>query len=314
VAAGAALASVVQRLEKSRLGKLSREELLRLPADYRRAVAELAEARARGVRPDRLEQLESIVVHAHGLIYAPERTHLGAALWRVLVSFPLAARRQAPAAALAAALLVAGGAWGFFEVQRDPTAAAVLLSGALQVNAESFQKDLTPRAGDPVYGAFYFTNNARAALTAYALGATFGVGTVLILLYNGVILGATIAIVHAHGSLEALFSYVLPHSGVELTAIVLAAAAGLQMARALIRPGWLRRRDALAEAARESLPLAVGSAALLVVAGLTEGWISPMPWPLAVKAAIGGALDVLLALYLLLPGRGTTQSSEGVAT
>jgi uncharacterized membrane protein SpoIIM required for sporulation len=310
LAAGASLATAVQRLEKTGLGKLSREELLALPAEYRRAVAELAEARARGVRAERLEQLEAIVVHAHGLIYTPERTHLGVALWRVLVSFPIAARRFGALAALATALLVAGGVWGFVEVRRDPTAASVLLSGALQVNAESFQKDLTPRAGDPVYGAFYFTNNARAALTAYALGATFGIGTALILIYNGVILGATIAIVAAHGSLEALFSYVLPHSGVELTAIILAAAAGLRMAKRMIAPGWLRRRDALAQAALESLPLAVGSAALLVVAGLTEGWISPMPWPIEVKAAIGAGLDLLLVLYLLLPGRQPKSASE----
>jgi uncharacterized membrane protein SpoIIM required for sporulation len=277
-------------------------------------VAELAEARARGVRPERLGQLEAIVVHAHGLLYAPERVHLGVALWRVLASFPIAARRFGVGAALAASLLIAGGVWGWFEVQRDPTAAAILLSGELQANAESFQKNFSPREGDPVYGAFYFTNNARAALTAYALGATFGIGTVLILLFNGVILGATMAIVQAHGSLEALFSYILPHSGVELTAIVLAATAGLHMARAMIAPGWLRRRDALALAARESLPLAMGSAALLVVAGLTEGWISPMPFPLWVKATIGGVLDLLLVLYLVLPGRAARQSSDGVAT
>ncbi len=308
VAAGSALAEVLQRVEKSRLGRLSREELRALPAEYRRAVAELAEARARGVRPERLEQLEAIVIHAHGLLYAPERVHLGGALGHVLASFPVAARHFAAGAALAAALMIAGGVWGWFEVRRDPTAAAVLLSGALQVNAESFQKNFSPREGDPVYGAFYFTNNARAALSAYALGATFGVGTILLLIYNGVILGATIAIVQAHGSLEALFSYVLPHSGVELTAIVLAAAAGLHLARGMIAPGWLRRRDALALAARESLPLAVGSAALLVVAGITEGWIAPMLLPLWVKAAVGGTLDLLLVLYLLLPGRGSAPS------
>jgi uncharacterized membrane protein SpoIIM required for sporulation len=314
VEAGSALAEIQQRVEKSRLGKVSREELRSLPADYRRAVAELAEARARGVRPERLEQIEAIVIHAHGILYAPERIHLGVALWQVLVSFPVAARRFAAAAALAASLLVAGGVWGWFEVRRDPTAAAVLLSGALQVNAESFQKGFSPREGDPVYGAFYFTNNARAALTAYALGATFGIGTVLILIYNGVILGATIAIVQAHGSLEALLSYVLPHSGVELTAIVLAAAAGLHLARALIEPGWLRRRDALALAARESLPLPVGSAVLLIVAGITEGWIAPMLLPLWIKATVGGTLDVLLVLYLLLPGRGAHRDPDGAAS
>jgi uncharacterized membrane protein SpoIIM required for sporulation len=141
------------------------------------------------------------------------------------------------------------------------------------------------------------------AFLAYALGATFGVGTVMVLLFNGAILGATVAIVAAHGSLEALLSYVLPHAGVELTAIVFSAAAGLHIGAALLSPGWRRRRDALAMAARESLSLVLGSAALLIVAGIVEGWISPMPLGLGTKAAIGGGLDFLLAVYLLTSRR-----------
>ncbi len=288
---------------------LGRARMRELPARYRQAVTALAQARARGVPT---AELEALVLRAHALLYAPEPIHLVRALRDVLVALPLAARRVGRPALLAAAILVAGGAWGGLEVHRDPTAAAVLLSRALQVNAESFQKGFAPRGGDPLYGAFYFTNNARAALTAFALGATFGVGTVLVLLYNGVVLGATVAIVAAHGSLAALFSYVLPHAGVELTAIVLAAAAGFRLADALLRPGWAGRLDALARAARETLPLAVGSAALLVVAGITEGWIAPLAWPLAAKAAVGAALDLGLVLYLAWPARA--QSAEGVAT
>ncbi|HUB05364.1 MAG TPA: stage II sporulation protein M [Myxococcales bacterium] len=311
-AAAAALAEVLGPVEQKRAATLTREQLRSLPARYRRAVAELAEARAAGVSPARLADLEAVVVHAHGLLYAPEPVHLGAELWRILVEFPRAARRFGGAAGLAALLIAAGAVWGWAEVRRDPTAAAVLLSQSLEVNAESFQKDFSPRAGDPVYGAFYFTNNARVALAAYALGATFGAGTVLLMLFNGVVLGATIAIVAAHGSLVALLSYVLPHSGVEMTAIVFAAAAGLHMGRGLLVPGWRTRRDALAAAARESLPLALGSAALLVVAGVTEGWIAPMALPLWMKATVGGVLDALLLAYLLLPGR--SKSPEGAAT
>ncbi|MHB8419994.1 MAG: stage II sporulation protein M [Myxococcales bacterium] len=310
--AAGALAQALGRVEGRRAAAVSREELRSLPALYRRAVAELAEARAAGLTRGPLADLEAAVVHAHGLLYAPEPVRLGAELWRTLIDFPRTARRFAPGAALAALLILAGGLWGWAEVRRDPTSAAVLLSSSLQVNAESFQKGFSPRAGDPVYGAFYFTNNARVALASYALGATFGAGTVLMLLFNGVVLGATVAIVAAHGSLEALAGYVLPHAGVELTALAFAAAAGLHMGRGLLVPGFRRRRDSLTAAARESLPIALGSAALLVVAGVTEGWISPMVLPLWLKAAIGGGLDLALAAYLWLPGR--SKSPDGAAT
>jgi uncharacterized membrane protein SpoIIM required for sporulation len=173
----------------------------------------------------------------------------------------------------------------------------------MRENAEHFRDDQPSGSGHPVYGVFYFTNNARVALTAYALGATFAVGTVLILLFNGVVLGATGAVVAATGSPQAFLSFVLPHSGIELAAILFAAAAGLQMGGALIKPGWRKRRDAFLFAARESLPLALGATALLVVAGIVEGWISPKPFPLALKAVIGGTLNVLLLIYLLRPIR-----------
>ncbi len=298
-----ALGASLQRIEGQRASKLHREELRAFPAFYREAVAELAEARARGLRGQRVSELEGLILRAHGVLYAPEPTHLGKAFLDVLLAFPPAARRHARAALLATAVMAVGGLWGFFQVHGDPASASVFLSGSLQTNAESFQKGFAPRTGDPVYGAFYFTNNARVAFLAYALGATFGVGTLMVLLFNGAILGATVAIVAAHGSFEALLSYVIPHAGVELTAIIFSAAAGLHIGAALLSPGWRRRRDALAVAARESLSLVLGSAALLIVAGIVEGWISPMPLGLGTKAAIGGGLDFLLLVYLLTSRR-----------
>jgi uncharacterized membrane protein SpoIIM required for sporulation len=288
--------------------QVSREDLRAFPACYREAVTQLAEARSRGIPSEQLAELETLLVQAHGYLYAPESVSFASALGHLLISFPLVARRYGREAALATGLLVAGALWGFFEVHRDPIAAAILLPSSLEANAELFKQGMSVREGDPVYGALYFTNNARVAFAAYALGATFGIGTVAILLFNGVVLGATVAIVAARGSLQALLSYVLPHVGIELTAIVLAAAAGLHLGAALLSPGWKRRRDALTMAARETLPLVIGSATLLVLAGLMEGWIAPMALPFTQKAVIGGTLDIALLAYFVLPRdrRGTS--------
>ena len=253
-----------------------------------------------------------MIIRAHGLLYAPAPVRFRRSLGALVVALPVAIRRSARSLCLAAALLAGSGLWGYLEVRNHPSSGLLLLSGAMQENAESFQDGPAPREGDPLYGAFYFTNNAQVAIAAFALGASFGLGTALILLFNGATLGATLALVEEHGSLHALLSYVLPHSGLELFATCLAAAAGFQLGLALLRPGWRRRRDALTQAARESLPLILGAAGLLAIAGLTEGWISPKPWPLGTKAAIGGLLDLGLVLYLSLPG--AQKSSEGEAT
>lgn len=301
------LAKILHSLDASSLRKMSRSDLHELPGLYRRLVSELAEARARGLAKERLVDLEALVIRAHAILYAPLPVRLGRAFVDLVFTFPSAARHAWRHVALATALLVAGCAWGYLEVARDPSSAAILLPGGAQQNAEeSFQEDTQKREGDPIYGVFYFTNNARAALNAFALGATFGIGTVLVLLFNGVILGATFAVVAMLGSPREFFSFVLPHAGVELAAILIAAGGGFRIAEGLLRPGWLRRRESFLRAAREALPLAMGAAALLTVAGLVEGWISPMKMPLAAKAMIGGTLNVLLVLYLC-SGRKTTK-------
>jgi uncharacterized membrane protein SpoIIM required for sporulation len=298
--AARALRTAIDGVQNNR-GQVTRDDLRSFPSCYREAVSQLAEARSSGLRVEQLVELEALLVQAHGYLYAEERVGLAKALGHLLISFPLVARRYGREVALAAGVIVAGAFWGFFEVHRDPIAAAILLPSSMEANAELFKQGAALREGDPVYGALYFTNNARVAFAAYALGATFGVGTVAILLFNGVVLGATIAIVAARGSLLALLSYVLPHVGIELTALVLAAAAGLHLGAALLAPGWKRRRDALTAAARETLPLVIGSASLLVLAGLMEGWIAPMQLPIAQKAIIGCVLDLALLVYFVLP-------------
>ena len=303
------LADILRSFETNSLRRAKRSDLLEFPAVYRRLVSELAEARARGLPKERLTEMESLVVRAHAVLYAPAPVRLGRALADVLIAFPSAVRRSWRYLALATALLVGGCSWGYFEVGRDPSSAAVLLPGGWQRNAEeSFQEGANPREGDPIYGVFYFTNNAKVAFNVFALGATFGAGTVLVLLFNGVLLGATFAVVATLGSSRVFFSYVLPHSGVELTAILVAAAGGLRLADGLLRPGWMRRSEAFRQAAGEALPLALGAAALLTIAGLVEAWISPQQMPIATKAFIGGALDGLLLTYLLsslVHSRGT---------
>jgi len=308
-----ALARSVTELEaRGRSARRASSESIRhFPALYRAVVAELAERRAHAPSDPALHQLEALVLRAHGILYRPPPAQLGPALGAVLRGFPRAVRATRVHLGLATALLLVGALWGFLELLRDPSAAALLLPGSWEQNAEAFRGGAALRPGHPAMGAFYFTNNARAALTAYALGATFGVGTALLLLFNGVILGATVATVSTAVGRATLLSFVAPHAGVELAAILIAAAAGFRMAEGMIRPGWSSRLRSFGHGAREALPLAIGSTVLLVVAGLVEGWISPQPWPLPVKLAIGGVLNLALLGYLLPLRRGSSPTPGG---
>jgi uncharacterized membrane protein SpoIIM required for sporulation len=290
------LTGLVTRLQR----RPSALDLQSFPLVYRTGIAELAEARAEGTPAYALRPLEMALVAAHGLLYAPPGEPLGRSIIELLRIFPRATRAAARSVAAAAALVVTGVVWGYWEIWHNPASAANLLGDAWLENAEAFRENGLGHGANPILGVFYYTHNSSVAFYAYAFGVTFGVGTVLGLLYNGILLGGTIAVVQVIASPRALLAFVLPHVGIELTAIVIAAAGGLTIAAALIAPGWRTRTSAMMIAARRSIPLAIGATFLLAVAGLLEGWVSPSSLPLVSKAVIGLTVDTGLLIYLLI--------------
>ena len=293
----AQLTALVGELERRRP---TRDEAQEFPRVYRHAVQDLADARAR--KQEGLGSAEAILARAHGILYAPVTERSRDWVSWLIVGFPRAVRRNLGLVALAYALMGVGTLFGYAEVRREPSSADALLSTAALENADRFRDEGTGIEGDPVKAAFYFPHNSQVAFNVFALGATYGVGTLLMLVLNGVDLGATAGVVSLTRSPRALLSWLLPHAGVELTAIAIAAAGGFLMAWAMIAPGFRRRRDALADAALAALPLALGASMLLIVAGLTEAWIAPKMWPLEIKGGIGLVLDVLMVAYLALGG------------
>jgi uncharacterized membrane protein SpoIIM required for sporulation len=146
------------------------------------------------------------------------------------------------------------------------------------------------------------TNNITVSFMAFALGITFGVGTVYVLLFNGLLLGTLAALCYTHDLSIPFWSFVLPHGVIELTAILIAGAAGLLLAAALLAPGDLPRRQALVQTAKQSVHLVLGCVPLLIAAGLIEGFFSPASLSPALKFFTAGCFLFLLLFYLFIPG------------
>jgi uncharacterized membrane protein SpoIIM required for sporulation len=150
-----------------------------------------------------------------------------------------------------------------------------------------------------IFSSFIMTNNIKVSFGAFALGGTAGIGTAALLFYNGILLGELGAIFARHDLTIPFWALILPHGVIELTAIAIAGAAGFLVAKALLAPGDRGRRAALAHEGREAVQLVAGCAALLVVAGLIEGFVTPQPWiPAEGKLAIGGLTAVFLFALL----------------
>lgn len=159
-------------------------------------------------------------------------------------------------------------------------------------------------AGDNVamFG-YYIMNNVSIAFRCFASGLAAGIGTILVLLQNGVMIGAVEADLNNAGLSHNFYSFVAGHSSFELGAIAIIGGAGLKLGAALVAPGRRSRGEALRHAARGVIGIVGGCAVMLFAAALVEAFWSPLRFSLSVKLAVGGLLLVATLAYFLLAGR-----------
>ena len=301
---------LVDKASESGLGSLSEPEIDEFTSLYREVSADLARAKTYGASLRLSFHLERLVGEAHNLFYRSTRSDLGAVSW-VRHGFPRLFRRHLAQVSIAAALLFVPAAVAYTGVRSDPEAGRRLVPPAMVTRAEEARERLD--AGEPyvdvpqvqmsVFSSAIMTNNVQVAFFAAAGGILAGIGTVLILVLNGVSIGSVLGLYHAHGAGPLIWTFVLPHGVLELTAIVVAGAAGLVLGRAIVTPGRRTRGRALREDGRQALALVAGAAFLLVVAGLVEGFVSPARIDGAIKLGFAGLLAACLFAYLAAAGR-----------
>lgn len=154
-----------------------------------------------------------------------------------------------------------------------------------------------------------WTNNAWIAAQCVAFGIT-GLWVPYVILMNAQGIGQAGGMMFAYGKGDVFFEYILPHGMLELTAVFVAAAAGLKIFWAWIAPGARTRGQALAEDGRALFTVAIGLVFVLFVSGLVEGFVTPAPWPWAVKMLIGGAALAAFLVYMIWWGGKAYRSGE----
>ncbi|BDZ45989.1 stage II sporulation protein M [Naasia aerilata] len=154
-----------------------------------------------------------------------------------------------------------------------------------------------------------WTNNAWIAAQCVAFGIT-GFWPAQVILQNAQNVGLAGGVMFAYGKGDIFFSYILPHGMLELTAIFVAAAAGLRIFWAWIAPGPRTRTQALAEDGRALFTVAIGLVIVLFVSGIIEGFVTPAPWPLAVKVGIGALALAAFVFYMVFVGGRAFRAGE----
>jgi uncharacterized membrane protein SpoIIM required for sporulation/uncharacterized RDD family membrane protein YckC len=298
---------LAERAGADGLDNFAAHELPDFAARYREVAADLARARTYGCDEGTRSRLERLAAAGHNALYREERS-TWRRIWEVLA-------RECPAAIVAARSYVlvaflcfaAPAAAGYLLLRQDPALAAEVLPEVMLRRAEAGaarqaegKRYVDVAAEDrPLMASGIISNNVRVAISCFAGGIFLGVGSLIMLGFNGLAIGASAGHFANAGLLGYLLEFILGHGLLELFAIWVAGAAGFLLGRSVVAPGDLLRADALVLSGRRAVRMVGGAAVLLVVAGLIEGFVSAGTGGVAVRAAASALSLVFLAIYLL---------------
>ena len=305
------LEGLLRRIEKRSFRVLSDDDLLALPLLYRATLSSLSVARETSLDRALTDYLEQLCARAYFQLYGVSGSawrDLGrffargwpaavASLWRetLVMAFLTAV------GAVAAYVLVRGDPSWYFAIipeglagGRDPGASAQALRATLY---DSKQDALG------VFASFLFGHNAQIAIFAFALGFAFVVPTALLILYNGLMLGAMIAVFAEKGLGPNFLAWLAIHGTTEMFAIIISGAAGMRIGTAIAFPGRQERMASLVAAGRTSAVAIAGVVLMLAVAAILEGVGRQVVTTDGLRAGIGAAMLAAWLVYYYGIGR-----------
>jgi len=306
------------RVEWARLDTLTRrrrrlsgdevDELVRL---YQRTATHLSAIQAARLDPVLAARLSSQLARSRAAVSGAQSSG-----WRAVgrfgaISFPAAAYRSrwwwfgcAAGSALFAVLV----GW---RVAHSPALQASLLPRSAAANLVHHQfRHYYSTYDARSFAAKVWTNNAVVAAETVVSGLLLGLPALYVLLLNAQNVGVIGGLMTAYGKSGEFWSLILPHGMLELSAVFLAAGAGLRLGWAVIDPGHRPRSRALAEEGRALVTVAIGLVFVLLVSGLIEAFVTPSPLPTWARIGIGGLAEAAFLGYVLVLGRRAVKAGQ----
>jgi uncharacterized membrane protein SpoIIM required for sporulation len=275
------LESLLQDLEAGHRKKLSDDDVIALPVLYRSTLSSLSMARSISLDRNLVDYLESLSTRAYFFVYGA-RTTLGEQVASFFLrDWPAAVRDLWRETLISAALGILGVVAAFSLTLRSSDWFYVFVPRALAegrgpeaTTAELAHTLFNGSQGNSLslFAGFLFTHNSQIALFAFALGFAFCLPTAFLMLYNGLMLGAFLAVFFTHGLLPPFGGWILIHGVTELFAVTLAGAAGFRIGWSVAFPGDKSRMQAASDAGRRAATVMVGALIMLGFAGLLEGF------------------------------------------
>jgi uncharacterized membrane protein SpoIIM required for sporulation len=311
------LEQMLDRLAQSPDRRPTLDEAKRFHFLYRKVSADLGRIATFAAEPELRSYLESLTARAYGEIHETRSRAGRFRPWHWFsIEFPRAFRRHFRAFVISTLITLVGVLFGGFAVAFDDEAKETIMPAqfsshlgdpAERVRREESAKSDRLKGHQSTFASQLMQNNIGVSIKALALGMTYGIGTIVLLFYNGVILGLVALDYILAGQLIFLLGWLLPHGSIEIPAILLAGQGGLVLGHALIGRG---DRAPLAQRLRavsaDLMTLIGGVAVMLVWAGVIESFLSQYHEPVipyALKIAFGGLELAVLCWFLAMRGR-----------
>jgi uncharacterized membrane protein SpoIIM required for sporulation len=310
------LEGLIARVERRGTRALSLEELQRLPILYRAAISSLSVARTIALDRNLLLYLESLALRAYLAVYGPR-----ANVWEGLSAFfgselPEAVRSARWHILIAALALLVGSIAGFALTVQDETWFSSLVPSGLSggrgpsstradlYNGEIFAPWPGAAASFGVFANVLFSHNTLVGIMTFGLGMGAGIPTIMLTVYQGLPLGAFIALHYNRDLTVEFLGWLAIHGVTELGALILFAAGGLVIAEKILFPGRYSRLENLAQHGRLAAQMATGAILMLFVAAILEGGFRQLVQSTPLRFAIGFGVGALWLLYFCYGGRG----------
>ncbi|NDL58564.1 stage II sporulation protein M [Phytoactinopolyspora mesophila] len=294
-----------------RRGRLSGAEADELVGLYRQVSTHLAMVRSSAPDAVLLGKLSSLVARARSAVTGARDPGWNDVVRFLTVSFPAAVyqnRRWWITVAVAFVALTTVMAW-WVAANPDVQLAIAAPEEIRQLVEHDFE-DYYSAQPAASFATQVWINNLWVATACLILGVFLGVPVVVILLLNVANVAVSGGLMASAGRLDIFLGLITPHGLLELTAVFIAAGAGLKVGWTVIDPGPLRRTDALARAGRSAVGLAVGLVGVLLISGIIEAFVTPSGLPTWARIAVGVAALVAFLAYVWTYGRRAVAAGE----
>lgn len=308
---------LLTKLEKRGAKGLSSDELLQLPILYRATLSSLSIARATSLDRALLAHLEALSIRGYFLIYGVRESRWNRLRRFFVTDWPAAVRSVWKETIVIALIILLGALTSYSLVSsnpewyynfvdegmasgRDPRASAEYLQSTLGHGKDAGEGE----SGLHIFATYLFTHNSRVSILSFALGFAFGVPTMMLEFYQGIGLGAMMAVFAAKGLGFDFGGWLFIHGTTELFAAALSGAAGLRIGTAVVFPGARGRLEAAAAAGRTAGKVMIGVILMLLAAGLLEGFGRQLITDTMLRYAIGSLMLLLWLGYYYIPRRG----------